>query len=96
MYGAEHLCLGGKVDSQCRSVSLVFFLQQHSDAAQMFPTATALRTNWATSSQSRRRVAFLRILPAGRPLPPLFNWIPGELDSVDPELVRLLQPRVPQ
>ncbi|GAB4813165.1 hypothetical protein N2152v2_000211 [Parachlorella kessleri] len=34
-------------------------------------------------------------LPNGRPLPPLFNWTPGELDRASPELVRQLQPRAP-
>lgn len=35
-------------------------------------------------------------LPNGRPLPPLFNWIPNELDKASAELQRLLQPRSPQ
>jgi hypothetical protein len=29
---------------------------------------------------------------AGRPLPPLFNWLPGELDEVPADIVRKLQP----
>lgn len=31
-------------------------------------------------------------LPNGRALPPLFNWIPGELDDVPADIVRKLQP----
>jgi glycogen synthase kinase 3 beta len=31
-------------------------------------------------------------LPNGKPLPPLFNWLPGELDHNPPEVVRKLQP----
>ncbi|GFR44892.1 hypothetical protein Agub_g6236 [Astrephomene gubernaculifera] len=31
-------------------------------------------------------------LPNGRPLPPLFNWLPGELDEVPADIVRKLQP----
>ncbi len=30
---------------------------------------------------------------AGRPLPPLFNWLPGELDEVPADIVRKLQVR---
>jgi hypothetical protein len=30
---------------------------------------------------------------AGRPLPPLFNWIDGELQQAAPELHAALQPR---
>lgn len=33
-------------------------------------------------------------LPNGRPLPPLFNWIDGELRQASPELHAQLQPRV--
>ena len=29
----------------------------------------------------------------GRPLPPLFNWLPGELDDLPPDIVRKLQPK---
>ena len=29
--------------------------------------------------------------PPGRPLPPLFNWAPGELDHYAPEVLRVLQ-----
>ena len=32
-------------------------------------------------------------LPAGRALPPLFNWIEGELQEASPELRAQLQPR---
>eukprot|EP00798_Chlamydomonas_sp_ICE-L_P014925 gene14925-20978_t len=32
-------------------------------------------------------------LPNGRPLPPLFNWLPGELDNVPADIVRKLQPK---
>ena len=32
-------------------------------------------------------------LPNGRPLPPLFDWLPGELDHLPAELVARLQPR---
>jgi glycogen synthase kinase 3 beta len=32
-------------------------------------------------------------LPNGRPLPPLFNWIDGELQQAAPELHAALQPR---
>lgn len=28
---------------------------------------------------------------AGRPLPPLFNWYPGELDSVTPDVAKILR-----
>ncbi|KAG2445984.1 hypothetical protein HXX76_000587 [Chlamydomonas incerta] len=31
-------------------------------------------------------------LPNGRALPPLFNWLPGELDEVPADIVRKLQP----
>jgi glycogen synthase kinase 3 beta len=31
-------------------------------------------------------------LPNGKALPPLFNWLPGELDHNPPEVVRKLQP----
>ncbi|KXZ56015.1 hypothetical protein GPECTOR_2g1567 [Gonium pectorale] len=31
-------------------------------------------------------------LPNGRALPPLFNWLPGELDDVPADIVRKLQP----
>jgi len=31
-------------------------------------------------------------MPNGRPLPPLFNWLPGELDGLPADLVRRLQP----
>lgn len=34
-------------------------------------------------------------LPNNRPLPPLFNWIPGELDQASPEIQSILQPREP-
>ncbi|EFJ50723.1 hypothetical protein VOLCADRAFT_80100 [Volvox carteri f. nagariensis] len=33
-------------------------------------------------------------LPNGRSLPPLFNWLPGELDEVPADIVRKLQPAV--
>ncbi len=32
-------------------------------------------------------------LPAGKPLPPLFNWLPGELDDTPADIVRKLQPK---
>jgi hypothetical protein len=32
-------------------------------------------------------------LPNGRPLPPLFNWGPEELNNVPPEIAAKLQPR---
>ena len=32
-------------------------------------------------------------LPNGRSLPPLFNWLPGELDNVPADIQRKLQPR---
>mmetsp|Transcript_8618 Transcript_8618/g.14800 ORF Transcript_8618/g.14800 Transcript_8618/m.14800 type:complete len:405 (-) Transcript_8618:1243-2457(-) len=32
-------------------------------------------------------------LPNGRPLPPLFNWLPGEMDDVPADVVRKLQPK---
>ncbi|PRW61072.1 shaggy-related kinase epsilon [Chlorella sorokiniana] len=32
-------------------------------------------------------------LPNGRPLPPLFNWLPNELAQASPELYAALQPR---
>ncbi len=32
-------------------------------------------------------------LPNGRPLPPLFNWLPGELDDVPADVVAKLMPR---
>jgi glycogen synthase kinase 3 beta len=32
-------------------------------------------------------------LPNGRPLPPLFNWLPGELDDVPSDIVAKLVPR---
>jgi hypothetical protein len=35
----------------------------------------------------------LLFLFAGRPLPPLFNWLPGELDEVPDDIVRKLQPK---
>jgi hypothetical protein len=30
---------------------------------------------------------------AGKPLPPLFNWSPGELNALSPEQQQTLQPR---
>eukprot|EP00879_Flechtneria_rotunda_P030609 GHRR01033268.1.p1 GENE.GHRR01033268.1~~GHRR01033268.1.p1 ORF type:complete len:206 (-),score=44.87 GHRR01033268.1:2423-3040(-) len=33
------------------------------------------------------------VLPNGKPLPPLFNWLPGELDSVPEDILTQLQPR---
>ncbi len=35
---------------------------------------------------------FLR-RPAGKPLPPLFNWLPGEMDEVPADVMRKLQPK---
>ncbi|KAJ9527922.1 hypothetical protein QJQ45_005648 [Haematococcus lacustris] len=32
-------------------------------------------------------------LPNGRPLPPLFNWLPGEMDEVPADTMRKLQPK---
>ncbi len=32
-------------------------------------------------------------LPNGRPLPPLFNWLPGELDDVPADIVAKLVKR---
>lgn len=32
-------------------------------------------------------------LPNGRPLPPLFNWLPGEMDDVPADIIRKLAPR---
>jgi len=32
---------------------------------------------------------------AGKPLPPLFNWAPGELDSLPPDVQAALQPQPP-
>ena len=32
-------------------------------------------------------------LPNGKPLPPLFDWLPGELDHLPPEIAAKLQPR---
>ncbi len=32
---------------------------------------------------------------AGRPLPPLFNWLPNELAQASPELYAALQPGAP-
>jgi len=34
-------------------------------------------------------------LPNGKALPPLFNWLPGELDHNPPEILRKLQPYAP-
>eukprot|EP00882_Tetradesmus_deserticola_P000676 GHRQ01000740.1.p1 GENE.GHRQ01000740.1~~GHRQ01000740.1.p1 ORF type:complete len:456 (+),score=189.82 GHRQ01000740.1:156-1523(+) len=34
------------------------------------------------------------LLPNGKPLPPLFNWLPGELDEVPADIVAKLQPGV--
>jgi glycogen synthase kinase 3 beta len=33
------------------------------------------------------------LLPNGKALPPLFNWLPGELDEVPADIVSKLQPR---
>lgn len=33
------------------------------------------------------------VLPNGKQLPPLFNWLPGELDDVPEDIVAKLQPR---
>ncbi|GAX84564.1 hypothetical protein CEUSTIGMA_g11985.t1 [Chlamydomonas eustigma] len=33
-------------------------------------------------------------LPNGKPLPPLFNWLPGELDDVPADVQKKLQPKV--
>jgi len=33
------------------------------------------------------------VLPNGKPLPPLFNWLPGELDDVPEDIIRRLKPR---
>lgn len=33
------------------------------------------------------------LLPNGKPLPPLFNWLPGELDEVPADIVAKLQPQ---
>jgi len=35
------------------------------------------------------------VLPNGKPLPPLFNWLPGELDDVPEDIVAKLRPRSP-
>jgi len=32
-------------------------------------------------------------LPNGKPLPPLFNWLPGEMDGVPEDVQRRLQPK---
>ena len=39
------------------------------------------------------RTSRTRALAAGRPLPPLFNWIDGELQEVPAEHREMLQPR---
>jgi glycogen synthase kinase 3 beta len=33
------------------------------------------------------------LLPNGKALPPLSNWLPGELDEVPADIVAKLQPR---
>lgn len=33
------------------------------------------------------------VLPNGRPLPPLFNWLPGELDDQPEDILSKLRPR---
>lgn len=35
----------------------------------------------------------MHVVRAGRPLPPLFNWLPGELDDVPADIQRKLQPK---
>ena len=35
------------------------------------------------------------VLPNGKPLPPLFNWLPGELDDLPEDLVAKLRSRSP-
>jgi serine/threonine protein kinase len=33
------------------------------------------------------------VLPNGKPLPPLFNWLPGELDDQPEDILSKLRPR---
>jgi glycogen synthase kinase 3 beta len=35
------------------------------------------------------------VLPNGKPLPPLFNWLPGELDDLPSEILSKLQVKAP-
>jgi glycogen synthase kinase 3 beta len=35
------------------------------------------------------------VLPNGKPLPPLFNWLPGELDDLPEAIVSKLRPGRP-
>lgn len=32
-------------------------------------------------------------VPAGRPLPPLFNWLEGEMDNVPKDIQEKLRPK---
>lgn len=35
------------------------------------------------------------VLPNGKQLPPLFNWLPGELDDLSEDIISKLRPRAP-
>lgn len=48
---------------------------------------------WAAAWPALKRMHSRRA--AGRPLPPLFNWLPNELAQASPELYASLQPRAP-